>query len=245
MSKNLQDPSEIHSAEYNKNYIRNSIIALLRYNKPVIVTGYLQSNPDVYFYSFTDIKPYYPKYENQLRIICSHINISKRQVDAVINVSTRDCIKKPFVLICKPYLYKSQADSENRGGLTLTAELGAPGILDYDAAEVIIQKIDPNKYINFLEFGGGYYLGIDPVQVKQQKSKMKHQRRMLNYNNPIVIANNFNSNSTNNFNFNTNKIIPLFPISNKQSQPNKYFNINHLIKNSKPNNTLDGWFLKF
>jgi len=235
MNKNLQDPSEVHSIEYNKNYIRNSIIALLRYNKPVIVTGYLRNNPNTYFYSFIDIKPYFPRYEHQLRVICSHINISKRQVDAVINVSTRDYLKKPFVLICKPYLYKSQAESENRGGLTLTAELGVPGILDYDSAEAIINNIDSTKYINFLEFGGGYYLGIDPLKEKQQKSKLKHQRRVLNRNNSIIIANSSNS----------NHITPLFPISTKQSQQNKYFNISHLIKNSKANNTLDGWFLKF
>ena len=229
MNNNLQDPSTVHSLEYNKNYLRNSIIALLRYNKPVIVTGYLQNNPNTYYYSFTDIKPYFPKYEKQLKTICSHINISKRQVDAVININTRNYEKQPFVLICKPYLYKMQEKGDNRGGLTLTAELGIPGILDYDKAEDIINKIDSNRYINFLEFGAGYYLGIDPVQVKKQKTSLKHQRRISN----ITINNSNNIYS-----------IPLFPINNKQYQQNKDFDNIHLIKNSK-NNILDGWSLKF
>ena len=232
MKSNLQDPSIVHSLEYNKNYLRNSIIALLRYNKPVIVTGYLQNNSNTYYYSFTNIKPYFPKYENQLKIICSHINISKRQVDAVININTRNCSKQPFVLICKPYLYKMQENGDSRGGLTLTAELGIPGILDYDKAEDIINKIDSKKYVNFLEFGAGYYLGIDPIQIKKQKSLLKHQRRISNYNNSMVSSKNMYS-------------VPLFPINTKQSYPNKYFNTAYLAANSKINNTLDGWFLKF
>ena len=39
--------------------------------------------------------------------------------------------------------------------------------------------------------------------------------------------------------------VPLFPINTKQSYPNKYFNTAYLSANSKINNTLDGWFLKF
>lgn len=174
----IQSPTDVHSIDYNRNYLRNSIIALIRYKKPVIVTGILQFNPYEYYYSFVNIKPFFPEYENQLRILCQHVNIGKRQVDAVLNLyGSNDYTQKPLVLICKPYVYRLQQEGEDRGGLNLTAELGIPGIMTYENALKTIPNIDPKKYVDFTEFGGGYFLGINPVQQKQQKSMQKHQKR--------------------------------------------------------------------
>ena len=138
----------------------------------------LQFNPYEYYYSFVNIKPFFPEYENQLRILCQHVNIGKRQVDAVLNLyGSNDYTRKPLVLICKPYVYRLQQEGEDRGGLNLTAELGIPGIMTYENALKTIPNIDPKKYVDFTEFGGGYFLGINPVQQKQQKSMQKHQKR--------------------------------------------------------------------
>lgn len=178
MKSVIQNPTDVHSIDYNRNYLRNSIIALIRYKKPVIVTGMLQFNPYEYYYSFVNIKPFFPKYENQLQILCQHVNIGKRQVDAVLNLyGSNDYTRKPLVLICKPYVYRLQQEGEDRGGLNLTAELGIPGIMTYENALKTIPNIDPKKYVDFTEFGGGYFLGIDPIQQKQQKSMQKHRRR--------------------------------------------------------------------
>lgn len=174
----IQSPTDVHSIDYNRNYLRNSIIALIRYKKPVIVTGMLQFNPYEYYYSFVNIKPFFPEYEHQLRVLCQHVNIGKRQVDAVLNLyGSNDYTRQPLVLICKPYVYRLQQEGEDRGGLNLTAELGIPGIMTYENALKTIPNIDPKKYVDFTEFGGGYFLGINPVQQKQQKSMQKHQKR--------------------------------------------------------------------
>ena len=239
----IQDPQVLHTKEYNHNYLRNNIIALIQYNKPVIVTGYLQINPNTLYYSFMNIKPFYPKYEKQLKILCDHVNISKRQIDAVLNINpNKNYSKTPFVLICKPYTYRIQTDSEERGGLNLTAELGIPGIMSYEDALKIIPTIDSNKYIDFLEFGGGCYLSIDPIQQKRAKRILKQQRRLANNNHPVQVVNTSQTEKINK-NFVYIKNIPLFPIKENNSSN---INISYLINNAKVKNPnmLDGWFLK-
>lgn len=231
--KILQSPTEVHTIEYNRNYLRNAIIALIRYKKPVIVTAMLQFNPYEYYYSFIDVKPFYPQYKDQLRILCQHVNISKKQVEAVLDLynGKKDYTKKPLVLICRPYIYRIQSNGEDRGGLNLTAELGIPGIMTYENALQLIPKINSKKYIDFKEFAGGYFLGIDPVEEKRLKSQKKYQRKLLNkkmeeQNNAVLDDDTQNDDSTFSNNLNISNLI-------------------NVIQFPKENiSMLDGWFLR-
>lgn len=238
-----------HTVEYNRNYLRNSIIALMRYKKPIIVTGSLVFQPYEYYYSFIDIKPFCPQYENQLRILCSHVNISKKQVDAVLNLyGNKNYTQKPLVLICKPYTYRIQTNSEDRGGLNLTAELGIPGIMTYENALISIPKIDKQRYVDFSEFAGGYFLGIDPIQEKQQKSQRKHERKILNLKQKKEEDNNLLFTTKDGLTVTNDK--PIFKFDNPDN-----LNISYMInklqlpntnKKSKiaNNSVLEGWFLR-
>ena len=103
-NRQIIELNDIDKNEYNRNYLRNAILGLLKYNKPVIVTGLLQFNPYDYFYTFIDIKPFYPEYESQTKVLCQHINIGKRQIDAVLNLyGNKNYTHTPLVLICRPY----------------------------------------------------------------------------------------------------------------------------------------------
>ena len=177
-TNDIAEPYQATSAEYNKHYLRNAILGLIKYKKPVIVTGTLQFNAYEYYYSFIDIKPFYPSRENYVKILCQHVNISKRQIDAVLNLyGEKDYTTKPLVLICKPYTYKSENTNEDRGGLNLTAELGVPGIMTYEDALRIIPTIDKSKYVDFMDFGGGYYLGIDVIKEEKKKKQIKYEKK--------------------------------------------------------------------
>lgn len=234
--------------EYNRNYLRNIILGLIKYQKPVIVTGMLQFNPYDRFYTFINIKPFYPEYENQSKVICSHINISKRQIDAVLNLyGNTNYTTKPLVLICKPYSYKNK-NNEERGGLNLTAELGVPGIMTYSDAIKIIPTIHKSKYINFMDISAGYLLGINPDNIKKERIKRKiHNRLMKKINSEQEEDDNQKTILfTTKDNITVTKEDPVFHIDTNRLNILKSEQIINLPKIPKNNNIniLDGWFLK-
>lgn len=243
--------NDIDKNEYNRNYLRNAILGLLKYNKPVIVTGLLQFNPYDYFYTFIDIKPFYPEYEKQAKVLCQHINISKRQIDAVLNLyGNKNYTHTPLVLICRPYSYKSN-NEDSRGGLNLTAELGIPGIMTYNKALEIIPTIDKNKYVDFKDFGGGYFLGIDPIKEKKEKKAKKHQNKIMKKLQEDIeeIKNEEDENIL--FIAKDGTVVtkdkPIFQSDHKNNHldllAKQFVNLPNL-KSTKKINVLDGWFLK-
>ena len=92
-------------ANYQKFYLRQPLLGLLQYHKPVIVTGTIDINPFDHFYTVKDVKPYYPKYEDTLVTLCYHINLFKDQVNEFIDFTKIPYLNKLFVLICEPYNY--------------------------------------------------------------------------------------------------------------------------------------------
>lgn len=166
-------------SHYRMLYLRQTILDLQKFNKPLIITGLLNLNPYDCYYSFNDIKPYYPKYENSLRQICGHININKDLIDPYINFCDgNDYTNKRFVLICRPYQYKD-TEQEIRGGLTLTAELKVKPICLYDEAEQYINSINTNLYIDFFNYHNGYFLGISASEIEERRKQEKAHKKYL------------------------------------------------------------------
>ena len=165
-------------ANYQKFYLRQPLLGLLQYHKPVIVTGTIDINPFDHFYTVKDVKPYYPKYEDTLVTLCYHINLFKDQVNEFIDFTKIPYLNKLFVLICEPYNYIDK-DNESRGGLRLTNKLNINPIMYYEDASDILKNISPEKYINFYEYCNGYFLGISSDAITVLEKKEQQHRKYL------------------------------------------------------------------
>lgn len=107
------------------NYNRYYIQSLIKYNKPIIVTGKFvgQSNSAITKYTFTNIKPYVSEEKYNVYELTSHINIDKIYLDEIFNeVELRKHMNKIFVMVCKPYYYKD-SNGLKRASLEPTDEL--------------------------------------------------------------------------------------------------------------------------
>ena len=164
---------------YQTLYLRRTILDLQKFNKPVIVTGLLNLNPYDCYYSFNDIKPYYPEYESSLRQLCGHININKTVIDPYVDFCDgNNYTNKRFVLICRPYQYRDN-EQEIRGGLTLTTELKVQPIYLYDEANQYIDSINTNLYIDFFNYRNGYFLGISASEIEEKRKQEKAHKKYL------------------------------------------------------------------
>ena len=172
--------SQLYSLNnYNKFYLKHALIELIKYDKPIIITGYIKLNPYDDYYSFCDIKPFYPEYEDTMIQLCGHVNILKKNIDIYINFyDNKNYDNEMFVLICRPYIYKNK-EGEARGGLSLTNELGISPIMFYEEALDKVRTINSNKYVDFYQHRNGYFLGISSLDIEQQKSKQKKHEKYL------------------------------------------------------------------
>ena len=173
------DINKIYSQKnYERFYLKKPILGLLKYNKPVIVTGTVEINPYDNYYTFSNIKPYYPKYEKQLIPLCGHINMLKDDVNVYVDFTQIPYRNELFVLICKPYIYYDK-DNESRGGLVLTNSLNINPIMFYEEALENLKNISSKKYVDFYEYYNGYFLGISAAKVTMVKREQKMHSKYI------------------------------------------------------------------
>lgn len=116
------------------NYNRYYIQSLIKYNKPIIVTGKFvgESNSAETKYAFTNIKPYVSEEEFDIYELTNHINIEKICIeDYYPEAEIMNHLNKIFVIVCKPYYYKDDNIRLKRASLEPTNELlkyGFPAI---------------------------------------------------------------------------------------------------------------------
>lgn len=107
------------------NYNRYYIQSLIKYNKPIIVTGKFvgQANSAETKYTFTQIKPYVSEDEFDIYELTNHINIEKIDLEEYYSEEEMNkYLYKYFVLVCKPYYYNDDQGFK-RASLGPTDEL--------------------------------------------------------------------------------------------------------------------------
>lgn len=172
------DTQNYSQENYNQLYLRKTLLDLISYDKPIIVTGFVELNPYDNYYSFRNIKPFAPKYED-VRTICGHVNIFKRDIAPYLNLNDGyNYTNELFVLVCRPYRYYDK-DNEVRGGLRLTDELHIPPIMFYEEAIDTLQSVNPSKYIDWFQYNNGYYLGTSVILFNLQNQQRKRHDKYL------------------------------------------------------------------
>lgn len=163
-------------SNYGRDYLRNPILGLMQYNKPIIVEAYLQSKQVESYYTFKNVKPFHLKHRRNLKVFCDHINISKLQVDRYFTDDLRKSRSYMYVLVCNPYTYIGD-NGENRGGLDLTNSLGIPPIMTISEAMEKLKDVDPSLYVDYTDFADGRYIGIDIKKINERKKHEKYLRK--------------------------------------------------------------------
>ena len=172
------DTQSYSQVKYDTFYLRKPILELIKFNRPVIVTGFIEFNPYDNYYTFRDIKPFAPNCEN-IKQLCGHVNIPKKLIDPYINLyDGYNYSNELFVLVCKAYRYFDK-DNEVRGSLTPTEELHISPIMLYEEAVEAIRPINVDKYLNWYSYRNGYYVNFtsEAPSIKKQKRHDKYIRR--------------------------------------------------------------------
>ena len=135
------------------NYNRYYIQSLIKYNKPIVVTGKFvgQANSAETKYTFTNIKPYVSEEEFDIYELTNHINIDK--IDMEGYYSEEELSKyffKYFVIVCEPYYYNDDQGFK-RASLRPTDELVRYGFPAFKLLEdsKSSKDIPWNKVIDF------------------------------------------------------------------------------------------------
>ena len=136
-----------------RNYLRNTILALEKLNKPFILQGQYCSHLNCNYITYIKIRPYMYNGASTNKI-CDHLNVLYPDVKKYIGVNyDYDGID---VFVCRAKTYR---DSEGilRGGIYLTEELGIPPVMERKFAKRYVRRLDKSKYVDFLKFAEGRY----------------------------------------------------------------------------------------
>lgn len=139
-----------------RNYIRNTLLALARLNKPFIIKGTYFAHPYQEYITYKNIRPY-TSMTAKTNQICDHINVMEEDVRKYLSIDTKDN-GRTDILVCRAVEYHSKEGSL-RGGILLTEELGIPPVIreSYQEARAIIASIPQDKYVDFFTFAEGRY----------------------------------------------------------------------------------------
>lgn len=140
-----------------RNYLRNTIKALAKINKPFIVSGRYTPRNGYDYVTYTNIRPYIPEGASTNQI-CDHINVMREDVEKYIGVGGVKGRNPLDYLVCRAKEYRGE-DGTTRGGIILTDELGIPPVLcaEYPSSRKIIESADKDKYVDFFSFAEGRY----------------------------------------------------------------------------------------
>lgn len=174
------DTQQYSKKNYDFFYLRKVILDTIKYDKPIIITGFIEMNPYDYYYSIREVKPYAPNCETT-KPLCGHINLTKTIVDQYINLYDGfDYSNELFVFICRPYKYYDK-DNEIRGGVRLTDELGITPVMFYEEALAEIKQHHLNQSLDWQHYCNGYYLGISNMLIVLEQESKKKMRQTHKY----------------------------------------------------------------
>lgn len=139
-----------------RNYLRNTILALAKINKPFIIKGKYKANPELAYLTYLDIRPYVPVGAST-NAICDHLNIMEPDLCQYFAVRPDLNYTKDY-LVCRAVRYEGAA-GEVRGGIILTEELGIPPVMSavYPGSRAIIESVSKDKHVDFFSFAEGRY----------------------------------------------------------------------------------------
>ncbi len=139
-----------------RNYIRNTLLALARLNKPFIIKGSYFAHPFQEYITYKNIRPYTSK-TAKTNQICDHINVMEEDVQKYLAIDPK-ANGRIDILICRAMEYQGK-DGFWRGGIYLTEELGIPPVIreNYPEARAMISSIPRDQYVDFFIFAEGRY----------------------------------------------------------------------------------------
>ncbi len=139
-----------------RNYLRNTILALAKINKPFIIKGKYKANPELAYLTYVDIRPYVPAGAST-NAICDHLNIMESDLCQYFAVRPELNYTKDY-LVCRAVKYEGAA-GEVRGGIILTEELGIPPVMSavYTGSRAIIESVPKDRHVDFFSFAEGRY----------------------------------------------------------------------------------------
>ena len=169
-----------------RNYIRNTLLALAKMDKPFIVKGTYLSHPYKKYITYKYIRPFVSM-TAKTNLICDHLNVMEEDVQKYIAIYPK-ANGRTDILVCRALEYQGK-DGSWRGGIYLTEELNIPPVLhiNYPKARAMIASIPQDKYVDFFDFAEGRYAfygrnlwvtghKIVPKSVQKNPSQKKKQR---------------------------------------------------------------------
>jgi len=140
-------------------YIRQEILELTQYDKPIIVMGrYISpaTPEDAYSATFANVKPYCSGYYTYA--ITNHVNFVRDDAEQYYHFDM-DTVGEWFYLCCRICTYEGKGSKEGveRAGLCLTNELGISPIIPVKFWRDL-RLVSKETYLDFSKVADGKYI---------------------------------------------------------------------------------------